>query len=73
MALSRTPKVYLSPEDRRRVRDAARALGTSYSEFCGFAIMQAVSEVEAADNELRLRKALSRSPFTQRPEPEEGE
>jgi hypothetical protein len=64
--------VTFTPDELQRVRHAARALGVSYSEFITFATLQACSEVEAGDNETRLRRALMASRFTARNERQSG-
>ena len=35
-----------TPAESERIRNVCRALGTSYSEFIHFAVMQAVTECE---------------------------
>lgn len=38
--------VVFTDDEQRRLRDACRALGTSYAEFVRWAVMQAVDECE---------------------------
>lgn len=66
--------VHFDDRELVRIREAARALGTSYVELIHDATMQAVSEIEAGDDEARLRRALAASPFrADRPRVEERE
>jgi hypothetical protein len=52
-----------SPEELTRIRECARALGTSYVEFIHTATMQAVDECEGLDRDriAELHREAARS------------
>lgn len=46
-------RVSFTQDEKDRLHDVCRALGTTYVEFMHFAVMQAVTEVEGLGDEIR--------------------